>query len=368
MKLLANPTALVLVLFAISPALAALGAACSGGGKTNAPADGGDADADTDTDSDSDADSDSDSGSDADAPVLHLGVMVHLEGHDVSAPAAYEDYKQQIFDTADIFEAHDAVLTWEVKEQIHACEALDDPFFAELEQRGHGVGVHADAGGVPAPGETWQDLSDTLFVLKSKLEGQGVSVRHVSGYCSPLDWVRAVVEAEYGFVTGGVAYCLMCLPEDQIPAPYADCANPAECHDPYPTAMIDRMHPWTMRVGEPWIEDHADGELVYLPAAVEGLPYLAEIENGEDTADVEFASDDVEVYLEKLQEALANLDPDRVNFFYAAWSFGKAMPESFAEEWLSAIDPYVEAGRVEWKTLPEMYDIFVEWRDANPER
>jgi hypothetical protein len=338
---------------------------CSGGGSgANGGEDaGGDTENDASTDTDSGSSDTDDSDSSFADPVLYLGVMVHLEGHAVSQPNVYESYKQRIFDYADIFEQHDARLTLEVKEQIHACNANDDPFFADLEQRGHGVGVHADAGGVPGPGESWQDLSQTLAVLRSQLEEQQVSVRHVSGYCSPLDWPRAVHEAGYSFVTGGVAYCLMCLPDELIPEQFSDCQNPAECHEPYPTEMSERMHPWTIAVGEPWIEGDPNGELVYLPSTVEGLPYIAEKENDEDTSDVEFTSEDVEVYAQKLEEALALVDPERVNFFYAGWSFGKEMPDWFAHEWLEAIDPYVAEGRAEWKTLPEMYDIYVDWRD-----
>ncbi len=30
------------------------------------------------------------------------------------------------------------------------------------------------------------------------------------------------------------------------------------------------------------------------------------------------------------------------------------------ETWLQRIDTYVKAGQVEWKTLPEMYDAYVQ--------
>ncbi len=293
-------------------------------------------------------------------PVLYIGLMVHLEGWNLREDAAYDSYKEKILALADIFDEYGAALTLELKEPVTACEIRGDYYFKQLEERGHGIGVHADAGGTAKPGETWQDMSLSMASMKNTLEKQGVTVRHVSGYCSPLDWVRAVLEAGYSFVTGGVTYCLLSLPQEEIPEPYSDCETPAECHDPYPLTIEDRIHAWTIKKGEPWIEDRKAGELVYIAAATDGLPYLS----GEDSGAPEFTGDDVDVYLEKLEYALNHLDSEQPNFFYVGWSFGTEMPESFARQWLGAIQQYADEGRVQWKTIPEMYDIYVEWRDS----
>jgi len=177
--------------------------------------------------------------------------------------------------------------------------------------------------------------------------------------------VSAVVDAGYSFVTGGVTWCLMALPYEKIPSQYLSCSNPSDCHEPYPTSLEDRLHPWTIKKGAPWTENHDDGELVYIPSAIEDLPYIAEKEvdpsySGKPT----FDSDDVDQFIEKLEAALKVLDPDQPNFAYTGWSFGTKMPDSFAYEWLDALQPYIDAGKVQWKTIPQMYDIYTTWRDT----
>ena len=42
---------------------------------------------------------------------------------------------------------------------------------------------------------------------------------------------------------------------------------------------------------------------------------------------------------------------------------GKALDAVLVEEWLQRIVPYVEAGLVEWKTLPEIYDAYIDWEN-----
>ena len=302
--------------------------------------------------------------SDLNDPILYIGLMVHLEGYPLENKTVYDTYKSEILSLADIFDQYNAKLTLELKEPVKACDNRNDYYFKDIEDRGHAVGVHADAGGVPDEGDTWQNMSIFIKMMKEKLEKQGVSVRHVSGYCSPLDWVSAVVEAGYSFVTGGVTWCLMSLPEEDIPSEYLSCLSPADCHEPYPATLTKRLHPWTIKTGEPWTQNHDDGELVFIPSAIEGLPFMAEKAADPDyKGKPRFDSQDVDLYIEELETALKNLDPDQPNFAYAGWSFGTKMPDSFAHEWLSAIQPYIDAGRVQWKTIPQMYDIYVNWRN-----
>ncbi len=298
-------------------------------------------------------------------PPLYIGLMVHLEGYNLDNEAVYQNYKTNIIALADIFDAYGARLTLEAKEPVTACEMRQDYFFKELEDQGHAVGVHADAGGVPGTGETWRDMAVLIENMKQTLAKQGVTVRHVSGFCSPLDWPRAVMEAGYAFVTGGVTWCLMSLPAELIPEAYKSCENPADCHSPYPTTLSDRLHAWTIKQGEPWTEHHDDGKLVMIPSAIEGLPYISEKKADPDyQGNPQFDEDDITYYIEIIEEALDQLDPYQPNFAYVGWSYGTRMPEWFARQWLMAIEPYVESGRVEWKTIPEMYDIYQNWRNG----
>jgi hypothetical protein len=101
---------------------------------------------------------------------------------------SYNLSKSDILSLADVFDQYGAKLTLELKEPVAACEARGDYYFKGLEDRRHAVGVHADAGGVPDADDTWQEMSVFMQNMKTTLEKQGVSVRRVSGYCSPLDW------------------------------------------------------------------------------------------------------------------------------------------------------------------------------------
>ena len=31
------------------------------------------------------------------------------------------------------------------------------------------------------------------------------------------------------------------------------------------------------------------------------------------------------------------------------------------EQWLKMVDKYVDSGQVQWQTIPEMYDDYVQW-------
>jgi len=291
-------------------------------------------------------------------PVLLLiGLMVHLEGHRVDSESDHDDYREAIVAYADLFDAHGAVPTWEVREPIDSCLTYKDPYFRPLEARGHGIGVHADLGGPDMPeGYDVPLFTDDLAGMKSRLESQEVSVRHVSGVCSELDWTAAVAGAGYSFVTGVVDYCLKSLAP--VPEEVADCVDPADCHDPYPAELADRLHPWRMD-DDNWIDSAADGSVVILPESTTSLPKLA---SGGD--DLSFTDEDIDEYLVQLEAALALVDPEQVNVFFQLWSFGLALDPEVMERWLIAIEPYVASGQVRWVSLPEMYDAFIDWEAA----
>jgi hypothetical protein len=75
--------------------------------------------------------------------------------------------------------------------------------------------------------------------------------------------------------------------------------------------------------------------------------------------DMQFTAEDIDAYFDQLEQALALSTPDQVNIFYVSWSLGGELDRSLLEEWLKRLQPYIESGRVQWKTLPEMYEAFV---------
>ena len=71
--------------------------------------------------------------------------MVHLEGwSDQFSQVKFERHAQLMREYASLFETYGARLTWESKELTDGVLAWGDNVLLEMEQRGHGVGVHAD--------------------------------------------------------------------------------------------------------------------------------------------------------------------------------------------------------------------------------
>lgn len=295
-----------------------------------------------------------------DETVLYLGIMVHLEHwDDAGDQAEFEEHVRLIREYADLFETYGGKLTWESKELTEGIIKWGDNVLLEMEGRGHGVGVHADVGGVPA--YDCDHVVEALRHKKERLDSLGVEVRHVSGIASHCDWVTAAIETGYEFTTGQVAYSLMSLPEDQRPGKFRHCQSALECHDVFPTRIEDRIHPWRMKSGEGWLTHDPEGELVML-ASSQGLACMEEEILGTPGKGCTFQGKDIDLFLKELEKALAVSEPGMINIYYVWWSIGEQMlDKALVEEWLQAVEPYLASGQVEWKTLPEMYEAYLQW-------
>ncbi len=292
-------------------------------------------------------------------PVLYLGIMVHLEGwHDHKDQVSFERHAALIREYATLFEKYGAKLTLESKEVTGGAQRWGDNVLLEMEQRGHGIGVHADEGG--SRDYDCSHFADKLRKKKEELEALGVSVRHVSGNTSHCDWVTATVDAGYLFTTGQVAYSVMSLPEAQRPPQYHDCRGPAACHQTFPPDLADRIHPWRAADGSNWLHNDPNGKLVIL-ASSQVLPCMHEELTGQSTQDCAFDNQDINDFFQQLERAISLSESDQVNMYYTAWSLGKALDKAMLEDWLKRIQTYIQAGQVEWKTLPQMYDAYVQW-------
>ena len=74
--------------------------------------------------------------------------------------------------------------------------------------------------------------------------------------------------------------------------------------------------------------------------------------------------DDNDAFFEYLEQALSLSKPDRVNIYYAWWSLGDPLEETVLEDLFVRLEPYIASGRVQWKTLSEMYDAYVVWEQG----
>lgn len=304
----------------------------------------------------------SDQSSTAFTSTLQIGMSVHLEGWPLEQEAAFNRYADLNRQYADLFERYGAKLTLESKEPTVFIPEHGDNFLAELEARGHGVGVHADLGGNSARPNYGQDqFVRDMRIRKVNLDALVSDNRHLSGICSQLDWVSAAVEAGYEFTSGVVAYCYTSLAEEDRPEAYRDCQNAAECHQPFSFELKDRIHPWRARDGLSWTTHDPEGELVILPQTFTLNCFAEALVSNESVLGCEFTADDIEAFIQELEHALSLADPNQTNIFYVVWSFGGQLDMNLLERWLQAIVPYVDSGQVVWRTLPQMYDNYLAW-------
>jgi hypothetical protein len=291
-------------------------------------------------------------------PALLLGVMVHLETKMAwQDPAFFTQYIDRIRkDYLPVLAAQGARFTWEVRGELTAMiEEQNDPILDELLAAGQGVGVHADKG---FPESTQTTFTAELSGLRAGLLALVPEVRHVSGICSGLDWVSAALDAGYASATGNVAYCVMSLPEAERPPEYASCKSPVTCHDTFPAAIDERIHPWRAADGASWLTPSATGLLI-LPASG-GLVCASEEQFGK-AGNCTHTSEDTKLFFQDLEAALAARDPARPGAHYLGWSYGALLDVGELEAWLAELAPYVADGRVKWATFAEMQDSYVAW-------
>lgn len=294
--------------------------------------------------------------------LLYLGIMVHLEGWDDDRDQeSFERHASLIREYADLFERYGAKLTLESKELTDGSIRWGDNVLLEMEQRGHGIGVHADIGG--SLSYDCDRFTPDLRAERVQLESLGVRVRHVSGNTSHCDWVTATINAGYKFTTGTVAYNVMSMPEETRPEEYRHCPTPSKCHEIFPPDLDDRLHPWRAMDGSNWLTHDPEGGLVIL-ASDGGLNCLQEELEGGVTSPCVFNMDDVLYTKTRIDEALALVSNSEVNFIYFSWSLGKALDPEILESWLETIKPYVDEGKVSWATLPEIYDEYLVWEQS----
>ena len=292
--------------------------------------------------------------------IVYLGVMVHLEGwNDDKNQDRFAAHAAQVRGTADLFGKYGAKLTFESKEVTDGILRWGDNVLLEMQERGHGVGVHADLGG--SPSTDCAGLAPELRAEREQLESLGVRVRHVSGNVSHCDWIAATIDAGYSFTTGIVAYGVMSMPAANRPPEFRNCKSPSACHDVFPPELEDRLHPWRPASGTDWLTHDPNGQLVIL-ASAQGIACAQEEASGGDKMKgCLFEQADIQALMDVLDQALELAAPDQVNILYFSWSLGSPLDPLLLEQWLQAVELYVHAGRVQWKTLPEMYEAYVAW-------
>lgn len=295
---------------------------------------------------------------------LYLGLMVHLEGwfDEVDQAEMYTKHMGAALALAEIFEAHDARVTFEASPETIEASGVWDNLLLELQDRGHGLGVHADRGYNPNPNFNQNIFTAQIREMREDADALGLVIEHVSGICSDLDWGKAAIDAGYLFTTGGVGYCAMSMPEELRPEIYKDCPGPAECHGNMPLEMADRIHPWRISSAEvDWTQDDPSGDLVIL-SSDSGIKNLYEESQDSQAThgDMEYTDEDIDILVSKVEEALALAEPGKINQIYFSLSIGAAdVDPIFYERMFAALRPYVDSGALEYKTLNEIYHLYL---------
>jgi len=117
--------------------------------------------------------------------------------------------------------------------------------------------------------------------------------------------------------------------------------------------------------GANWTTHDPNGRLVTLPASGGLACMQEETASSEPFTKCDFTTQDIDAFIRQLEEALSYTRQDQINIYYVSWSLGSPLNKTLLEAWLQRIQPYVESGRVEWKTLPEMYDAYVQWEQSH---
>lgn len=299
--------------------------------------------------------------------VVYFGFMVHLEGWDneMNNRNQFEAHSDEARKLADVFEEYGAKVTFEASpEFVEGCQEWNENVLQELHDRGHGIGVHADKGYYPADSSYNQtQFTSDIRVMKEDMEDMvDFEVQHVSGICSDLDWAKAAIDAGYVFTTGGVGYCCMSMPVNLRPAEYRNCRNPGSCHGNMPLSMAERIHPWRINTAkDDWTLDDPDGRLVNL-ASDGGIKNLYEetLDSSQTHGDYEYSDEDITEVVYKVEEALSFSDADKVNILYFSLSIGAAdVDTDFYSRMFQALQPYVDLGQLEYKTMNEMYEEYI---------
>jgi hypothetical protein len=160
----------------------------------------------------------------------------------------------------------------------------------------------------------------------------------------------------------------MSMPIEKRPDAYKQCPSPSKCHDIYPSTILERLHPWRTSTGQDWLTHDPNGKLVILSS--DGVLYMMDdatkgrIPEG---AMGDFTESDITAFKVNLDEALSLVDSSKINFIYTAWSLGnlkKGIDDGLLDKWLATVKPYIDAGKVQWKTIPEIYDLYTAWEKS----
>lgn len=275
-------------------------------------------------------------------------LSVHLEGMQLEHGLHVEEVRELL---AEADEAG-VPLSLEPSPEFLAAEvAFGSPLLREAQAAGHDVALHAN---VYEHEASFREAEDHLQDLLRDLRTLGVTPSaHGSGLCSRQDWVGLAAEADLTAASGIVAYCLRSLPE--VPEgyeAYAECEDPAACHERVPLSLADRLYPWRAGSGSAWLEPSDTGVWLF-PAAV-NYPCAAEFEVDPAAESCPISGEDIPAVARALEAAIADRSRDGVKVFSISWSLGSTTSRRQMGAFFAMIQARVNDGRARWGTPSEV--------------
>jgi len=320
-------------------------------------------------------------GATPESPVLLVGIGVHVEpfGARVSSIALeagavprtidprqmnynhrsdFERHVDDLLNLAATVEEHGGVLTIQAQTPFTtSCVRFGDAVLADLEDRGHEIGLHFHEN--VHLGEEEDNLPPEVWAAVMEEE---------------LDWIRrAGVEGPLQYWSGGNLYPQILLAAaDAGLSLNSDWKNPAT--QSTPSALID-IHPWRPSGGTDgenltaFATHDPNGRIIFLPGGRIDPVAFAHKSTIRETEGLEGWLDVLE---DALRLSLAAARGDRVNVFHFTVHPGEFVgdpdhPYELLNDFLDdVVDPLVAAGRIRWATFSEMGEAFEAWEIAHP--
>lgn len=284
---------------------------------------------------------------------LVLAIGVHVEGwsDEDTNEDRFRIHRDGLLGLAEDAQREGVVLTFEVSPVfVRAVAAWDDDVLERFAAAGHGVAVHADAGGRAVP--SLASLTTELRSQREALAAVGFEATHVSGTCSRGPWVEAALAAGFTSTSGGVLYCAASMDpdllDDATAALVAACTGPADCHGSAPVSDERRLHPFHATSSTDWmVADVDEGLVVIVSETAHSFACLDEPDEGACRAD----PGDISVFEADLADYAASVVPDRTTVLAYSWSIGSLPPDGYAGLIAEAAGPSIADGRARWATL-----------------
>ncbi|MEK9157326.1 MAG: hypothetical protein AAB448_04340 [Patescibacteria group bacterium] len=301
--------------------------------------------------------------------------MTHLEGDWTDAATEkvfFDNQAARVRYGLDIAEDYGALLTIESEiPMAQGMVAFDDNFFAEVLERGHGVGTHCDID----PGITYSDTAIVEeFAARKKLiddlvgENQNLGCSGGGGYS---DWYVGATGAGFSYLNGIVGFHYLALPENERPQGWNDQAILREWYH-YPAPQNETyFYPFLIsKLG--FVED-IHGDLLVSDGSLGNPSTLAEmgtwsLDGSADcgSAKCPLTEEDTETLELFIRDFSADFDgsrPAKITLYLPTSIFTSAN-ENALRFLFARLEVLAREGLVTWETQRGVYDGVMEYYDT----